>query len=114
MAFGDIFRIERHTFKVAFEPVETKVAYRIICGSDVKLRPRATDGSDTIATDDANASVSDAQVPGNSSGLNLDSSIALEDDLTGTPGVDGANHSIDADDADIDADFENDDMESVH
>ena len=53
ISFGDIFRIERHSFKVAFEPVETKVAYRVICGGDVKLRPREVDGSDTVINDDA-------------------------------------------------------------
>ena len=52
VSFGDIFRIERHCFKVAFDPQESKVGYRVICGSNVIMKPRKNDGSDTIIIDE--------------------------------------------------------------
>ena len=53
VAFGDILRIERHCFKVAFDPKESKIAYRLICGADVVMKPRSVNGTDTIVIDDA-------------------------------------------------------------
>ena len=111
MAYGDIFRIERHTVKIAFDPVETKVVYRIICGSDVKIRPREVDGSDTIATGNAEVGSSNDQVPTDKSGSNLNSTIVSDVDLIDAPGVADADRTIDADDADAETDLENDEME---
>ena len=109
VAYGDIFRIERHTFKVTFDPVETKVAFRIICGSDVKLRPRAVDGSDTIATDDAGAGSPNGQVSVDNFVPELNLSNARESDLIGNSGDGDANSAqLAVDDAAVDTDLEND------
>ena len=82
ISFGDIFRIERHSFKVNFEPVETKIAYRVICGRDVQLRPRKTDGSDMILNDDApdgSEGNEDGSIAGQSPGLDANQVNPPED-----------------------------------
>ena len=62
VVFGDIFRIERHTFNVSFEPTETKVAFRILCGQDVVLKPREVDGTDTVLNDGAPGAAAVAEI----------------------------------------------------
>ena len=79
ITFGNIFRIERHSFKVAFEPEETKIAYRVICGCDVVMKPREKDGSDTVINDEGDGAVANDAV-GNST-LVGDSSIAEDPEL---------------------------------
>ena len=110
VAFGDIFRIERHTFKVAFDPVETVVGFRIICGKDVKLRPRASDGSDAIAVDDADANSSNGQVSVNNGAPNLNSSVVPGDNPIDSRSDEGVNVSAEADLGSDVSDLENDPM----
>ena len=64
ISFGDILRIERHTFQVSFEPVETKVAFRILCGINVVSRVFVDNENDAIVNDeDVNNDVDMADQP---------------------------------------------------
>ena len=78
VAFGDILRIERHCFKVAFDPKESKIAYRLICGADVVMKPRAVNGTDTIIIDDAVSK--ENATDGDVTGQNNDDNVPMDGD----------------------------------
>ena len=91
ISFGDIIRIERHSFKVSFEPIETKIAYRIICGVDVIIRPRKNDESDTVVNDEAPVSSKVGRLSILDNGpSDLSEPELLDDSLSAFAAVDGA------------------------
>ena len=96
VSFGDFRRIERHSFDVSFEPIETKVAYRILCGVDVVSRPRVVNGGDTVVNNDDTSG--GANVPNVSRPSTIDDEELHEALLDG---VNNAEGHVDVNDAEV-------------